>query len=183
MGLSDISKGQDGEIIRDYEPVEGVEWRFGSPPDYATVNAAYFEGRTKVHPPGSLESVVQKAVKNWEVESHHIENPQQWKTMKVDEFVAHSNTLRCPYSAERMAKEGPYNMLLGDVGEKEYMGSKETYNSANDKFKEAFPKGFAWKYEVFSGPPSISCTWRHRASTPAIPGRRRHHVQAHRQAY
>ena len=73
MGLSDISKGQDGEIIRDYEPVEGVEWRFGSPPDYATVNAAYFEGRTKVHPPGSLESVVQKAVKNWEVESHHIE--------------------------------------------------------------------------------------------------------------
>ena len=82
--------------------------------------------------------------------------------MKVDEFVAHSNTLRCPYSAERMAKEGPYNMLLGDVGEKEYMGSKETYNSANDKFKEAFPKGFALEIlEVFSGPPSISCTWRH----------------------
>ena len=82
--------------------------------------------------------------------------------MKVDEFVAHSNTLKCPYSAERMAKEGSYNMLLGDIGDKEHMGSKETYDSANENFKQVFPKGFAVEVlEVFSGPPNISCTWRH----------------------
>ena len=73
MELSDASKGQDGETIRDYTPMDGVTWRYGLPPDYETVNAAYFEGRTKVHPEGSLESIVQLAIKNWEVESHHIE--------------------------------------------------------------------------------------------------------------
>lgn len=93
-----------------------------------------------------------------------VQNPEHWKTMKVDEFVAHSNTLRCPYNAARMAKEGPYNMLLGDMGEKEYMGSKETYDTANEKFKQAFSKGFPFEVlEVQSGPPVISFTWRHWA--------------------
>ena len=72
MSFSDAGKGKGEEVIRDYEPVGGVEWRYGSPPDYDKVNAAYFEGRSKVHPPGSLKSIVQKAIKNWEVEAHHI---------------------------------------------------------------------------------------------------------------
>lgn len=84
--------------------------------------------------------------------------------MKVDEFVAHINTLRCPYSAEKMAKEGSYNMVLGDIGEKEYMASKETFDTADKKFKRVFSKGFPFEIlEVQSGPPVISCTWRHWA--------------------
>lgn len=71
--LSKQSMGKDGEIIRNYEPMPGVKWRYGSAPDYSKVNKAYFEGRTKVHPEGSLEQIVQQSVKNWEVECHHVE--------------------------------------------------------------------------------------------------------------
>ena len=94
--------------------------------------------------------------------SPYKQDTKQWKTTKVDDFVAHNNTLRCRYSAERMAKEGTYNMLLGEIGEKEYMGSKETYDSVDNISKQVFPKGFPVEIlEVYSGPPSISCTWRH----------------------
>lgn len=50
--------------------------RFGKP-NYERVNKLYFQYRTKMHAEGSLESVVNKLVKNWEVESHHISNPHK----------------------------------------------------------------------------------------------------------
>mmetsp|Transcript_12597 Transcript_12597/g.18923 ORF Transcript_12597/g.18923 Transcript_12597/m.18923 type:complete len:228 (+) Transcript_12597:38-721(+) len=158
--LSDESRGQEGEVIRDYVPMEGVPWRYGSPPNYSVVNKAYFEGRSKIHSAGSLEAVVQNIVKNWEVESHHIADTAYWKTMKVDEFVAVSNNMRCPFSAKQMAEVGPYNMLLGkhDL----YNAEQETYDTANDIFKTCFSEGFPWEVlEVHSGPPTVSFTWRH----------------------
>lgn len=55
-------------------------------------------------------------------------------------------------------------MLLGDIGEKEYMGSKGTYGTVNENFKQAFSKGFPFEIlEVQSDLPVISCTWRHWA--------------------
>ena len=103
FSLEDVSKGNGEEIIRDYQPLPGVPWRslytfvafiilykisdsvtrYGSAPNYAVVNKAYFEGRTKIHSAGSLEAVVQNLVKNWEVESHHIEDTKFWQTMNV----------------------------------------------------------------------------------------------------
>ena len=154
--LSDVSKGNGEEIIRDYQPLPGVPWRFGesirifsnlflvslptifsgrygAPPNYEVVNKAYFAGRTKVHAAGSLEAVVQNLVKNWEVESHHIEDVKYWQTMKVgknscgictelytflifntekvDNFTAYANNLKCPFSAEKMAKIGRFPTL------------------------------------------------------------------------
>ena len=43
-GLSEASRGMNGEVIRDYQPLPGVPWRYGSAPDYTVVNKAYFEG-------------------------------------------------------------------------------------------------------------------------------------------
>lgn len=156
--LSKESRGQGGEIIRDYEPVKGVEWRFGLP-NYAKVNKEYFRGRTKVPAAGSLEEVVTKVVKNWEVESHHIEKPEQWKTMDVEVFKASLNG-GPKIDAAKMAEIGPYNMLLGDI--KGYKASEKTFEDANEIFSSTFPDGFAFEcLEVYSGPPEVSFRWRH----------------------
>lgn len=156
--LSAESKGRPGEMIRDYEPIQGVQWRFGLP-NYARVNKAYFEGRTKVHAEGSLESVVQKVVKNWEVESHHIEDPAQWKTMDVSKFRGSLNG-GAAIDAATMAEIGPYNMLLGKC--EGYDAGQHTFESANQVFSETFTEGFAFEVlEVFSGPPDVSFRWRH----------------------
>lgn len=158
--LGEGSKGRGDEIIRDYQPLPGVPWRYGEAPNYTVVNKAYFEGRTKALVEGSLESVVQNLVKNWEVESHHIADTKYWKTMKVDTFTAISNDRRCPFSAEKMAVVGPYNMLLGK--HRFYDSEKESYDTANDNFKSVFSEGFPWEVlEVHSGPPTVSFTWRH----------------------
>ena len=83
--MGDSTGEQFGEIVRDYKPKPGVSWRFGRP-NYARVNKTYFENRTKKHPAGSLESVVSMVVKNWEVDSHHVLKPEDWKTMNIDKF-------------------------------------------------------------------------------------------------
>jgi len=156
--LSAVSKGLPDELIRDYEPVPGVKWRFGLP-DYTRVNKAYFAGRTKAHPEGSLEAVVQKLVKNWEVESHHIKDPAQWKTMDVSKFKISVNG-GCPIDANTMAEDGPYNMLLGKI--QGYDASQHTFESANKIFSEVFSEGFAFEVlEVYSGPPNVAFRWRH----------------------
>lgn len=157
--LSPESKGAPwGEIIRDYEPLQRTHWRFGKP-NYARVNKAYFAGRTKVHPEGSLESVVSKLVKNWEVETHHIYDIKDWQTVDIKQFQASLNGGQC-VSAQVMADAGPYNVLVGDVDG--YKGSKNTFESANEIFSSVFTEGFAWEVlEVYSPPPEVAFKWRH----------------------
>jgi hypothetical protein len=157
--ISDESKGiTKGELIRDYTPVEGVQWRFGKP-NYARVNQSYFTYRSKKHPEGSLEAVVSKVVKNWEVESHHIADIAQWNTMDVSKFAGSVNGGQAA-NAQALADVGPYNFLLGKCPG--YDGTKQTFESANTIFSEAFTEGFAWEVlEVFSGPPSVAFKWRH----------------------
>mmetsp|Transcript_7571 Transcript_7571/g.18401 ORF Transcript_7571/g.18401 Transcript_7571/m.18401 type:complete len:289 (+) Transcript_7571:64-930(+) len=158
--LTDVDRGQDGEIIRDYTVPQDVEWRFGKP-DYTKVNKLYFEGRSKKHDADSLEGVVQKIVKNWEVESHHMPNYEQWTTMDVKKFKAFANGAG-PVSAEAMATVGPYNMLMGEMPSCPFSAAKETFESANKKFTGLFTEGFAWEVlEVYSGPPNVSFSWRH----------------------
>lgn len=157
--ISDESKGITmGELIRDYTPVAGVQWRFGKP-NYARVNQTYFQHRTKKHAAGSLEAVVQKVVKNWEIESHHIADPAQWRTMDVSKFAGSVNG-GAAANAQALADVGPYNFLLGKCPG--YDGTKQTFESANKIFSEAFTEGFAWEVlEVFSPPPSVAFKWRH----------------------
>eukprot|EP00931_Biecheleriopsis_adriatica_P001821 TRINITY_DN10228_c0_g5_i1.p1 TRINITY_DN10228_c0_g5~~TRINITY_DN10228_c0_g5_i1.p1 ORF type:complete len:232 (+),score=65.28 TRINITY_DN10228_c0_g5_i1:77-772(+) len=157
--LSDESKGlSNGEMIRDYEPLPDVKWRFGKP-NYARVNKFYFENRVMKHPEGSLESVVTKIVKNWEVESHHIADPHQWKTMDISKFQAAVNG-GCPANAQLMADIGPYNLLIGETAD--YSSKANTFEASNKNFSSTFPEGFAWEVlEVFSGPPTVTFKWRH----------------------
>jgi len=156
--LSDESKGLTfGELIRDYEPLPDTKWRFGKP-NYAAVNKFYFENRVMKHKEGSLEAVVTSLVKNWEVESHHIASPHQWKTMDVSKFQAAVNG-GCPANAQLMADIGPYNLLVGETAD--YTG-KVSFEDSNKNFSSTFPEGFAWEVlEVYSGPPTVTFKWRH----------------------
>jgi len=123
------------------------------------VNAEYFRGRTKKHPEGSLEQIVTKLVKNWEVESHHIADPKQWKTMDSAVFKVSLNG-GPKVDAQYMADVGPYNLLLGDI--KGYKASANTFESADEIFSDTFPEGFAWEcLEVYSPPPNVIFKWRH----------------------
>jgi len=150
---------QYGEIVRDYKVKPGVSWRFGKP-NYTRVNKTYFENRTKKHAEGSLESVVSKVVKNWEVDSHHVLKPSDWKTMNVDKFKISVNG-GPKASAQAMADVGPYVALLGDIPGVFY-ASQQTFASTNKIFSEVFPEGFAWEcLEVFQGPPKVTFKWRH----------------------
>jgi len=157
--MGDSTGEQFGEIVRDYAPKPGVSWRFGRP-NYARVNKTYFENRTKKHPEGSLESVVSKVVKNWEVDSHHVLKPSDWKTMNIDNFKISVNG-GPKASAQTMADVGPYVALLGDIPNIFY-ASQNTFASTNKIFSEVFPEGFAWEcLEVYQGPPKVTFKWRH----------------------
>jgi len=157
--LSEESSGKPyGEVIRDYEALPGTQWRFGKP-NYARVNKAYFQYRSKVHPEGSLEAVVNKLVKNWEVESHHIADPKQWKTMDITKFKAALNGGPAA-NAQLMANIGPYNLLIGEAPQ--YSSSALSFEDSNRIFGSTFSEGFAWEVlEVMSGPPTVSFKWRH----------------------
>jgi len=157
--LSDESKGLPwGETIRDYEPDANVVWRWGKP-NYARTNKAYFRHRSMVHPEGSLEAVVTKIVKNWEVESHHIADPKQWKTMAIENFKITTNG-GLTANAQVMADEGPYNLLMGELPM--YSSKQHTFETSNQLWSRTFPDGFAWEVlEVLAGPPNVTFKWRH----------------------
>lgn len=157
--LSDESKGIPwGETIRDYDPLPDTKWRFGKP-NYSRVNAAYFKNRSKQHKDGTLESVVSKIVKNWEVESHHVSDIKQWKTMEVTNFKISLNG-GPRVDAQLMADEGPYNLLVGETPE--YSAKLNTFADSNKIWSKTFPDGFAWEVlEVLAGPPTVTFKWRH----------------------
>ncbi|CAJ1429799.1 unnamed protein product [Effrenium voratum] len=159
MALSDESRGETyGELIRDYEPADGSSWRWGKP-DYATLNKAYFQHRTMAHQEGTLEALVQRILKNWQVEAHHIADIHKWKTMDVTKFKLAVNG-GCPCNAQLMAEVGAANIMVGET--LDYAAASVTHEASNKIFRDAFPEGFAWEVlEVYSGPPNLLFKWRH----------------------
>ncbi|KAL9366620.1 hypothetical protein Peur_037819 [Populus x canadensis] len=61
-----------------------TQWRHGGPPNFDTVNQLFEEGRTKEWPKGSLEEVVQNAIKTWDMEIEHKTRVQDIKTINPD---------------------------------------------------------------------------------------------------
>jgi len=110
--LSSVSQGRDGEIIRDYVPKDGVQWRWGRP-NYARVNDMYFSHRTKKPIPGSPEELVTRVVKNWETDSHHVAKAEDWVTIDHDVYKTSING-GWKADAQYFADVGPYNFLLQD---------------------------------------------------------------------
>ena len=84
------SVDQNGVIFRDYKN-PGVVWRNGTTPDYSTVDQTYIQHRQNELVPDSLEHVVTKVVKNWEVEEHHVPDIKQWITMDTANLKLYNN--------------------------------------------------------------------------------------------
>ncbi|KAI5605335.1 hypothetical protein BDE02_01G344500 [Populus trichocarpa] len=61
-----------------------TQWRHGGPPNFDTVNQLFEEGRTMERPKGSLEEVVQNAIKTWDMEIEHKTRVQDIKTINPD---------------------------------------------------------------------------------------------------
>jgi len=157
--LSAESQGStQGELIRDYEPAQGSSWRFGKP-DYAKVNKTYFKHRTMAHQEGSLEALVQKVLKNWQVEADNIADVHKWKTMDSTKFKLAVNG-GCPCNAQLLSDVGAPNILVSET--LDYSGSSNSFEASQKIFSDAFPDGFAWEVlEVYAGPPNLLFKWRH----------------------
>ena len=149
----------NGVVFRDYKN-PGVVWRNGVP-DYSKVDKTYIEHRENILVADSLEHIVTKVVKNWEIEEHHVPDINQWITMDTKNLELYTNELKNPVDAAGLAKVGSYAFLLGKCPH--FNGSKETFESADKMFNNAFNEtGFAWEViKVYSGPPDVTFTFRH----------------------
>ncbi|KAL5132541.1 Pathogen-related protein [Glycine soja] len=54
-----------------HDEPDNIQWRHGGPPTYEAVNKLFEERRTEEWPEGSLEEIVQNAIKSWEIWSFH----------------------------------------------------------------------------------------------------------------
>lgn len=137
-------------------------WNFGIP-NYDRSDLAFFQGRTSVHAIGSLEDVVENAVKRWEMEATHL-SFGDWETVDHDSYAVSANGGK-RFVGEEAATAGNYNWLMENIDKTLYDSEKETFESSHTLFQTAFPNGFPWEVlKVFSGPPRISFSWRHWAS-------------------
>ncbi|XP_058100853.1 pathogen-related protein-like [Magnolia sinica] len=165
------TEGGSGEVVGDKyrshihgEGEEKTQWRHGGPPTYDLVNKLFEEGRTQEWPKGSLEEVVQNAIKTWEMELSHKTHLHDFKTINPEKFKFFVNG-RKGLSAEETLKLGSYNALLQNSLPEEfqyYKVDEESFESSHDIFRMALPRGFAWEVlSVYSGPPVIVFKFRH----------------------
>ncbi|OMO74753.1 pathogen-related protein-like protein [Corchorus capsularis] len=147
-----------------HDEAENVQWRHGGPPTYDAVNQLFEQGRTKEWPEGSLEEIVQNAIKTWEMELSHKVRLQDFKSINPEKFKLIVNG-REGLGGEETLKIGSYNALLKNSLPKEfqyYRADEETFESSHEVFRSAFPRGFAWEViSVYSGPPVIAFKFRH----------------------
>ncbi|RDX94530.1 hypothetical protein CR513_23073 [Mucuna pruriens] len=158
-----------------HDESDNIQWRHGGPPTYDDVNKLFEEGRTKEWPKGSLEEIVQNAIKSWEMELSHKTRLQDFKTINPDKFKLFVNGCKNKYhvsfpgreglSGEETLSLGSYNALLqSSLPEdlKPYKADEETFESSHEAFRSALPRGFAWEViKVYSGPPEIAFKFRH----------------------
>lgn len=142
---------------------ENIKWRVKKP-DYTIANLLYFKGKTKNHAEGSLEHIVENAVKMWEMEGSHKVDINQWQSINPRKYTVQSNGGRI-FDKDTSSQIGNYNWLMEGVDKSLYDSSAETFESSHQLFRGAFPGGFAWEVlEVYSGPPKIAFSWRHWAN-------------------
>lgn len=137
-------------------------WRHGIP-NYDTADLVFFRGRSVVHPEGSLEAIVEDAVKTWEMEATHLPY-RDWRSVQQDEYTVIANGAK-KYAGDEGASAGNYNWLLAGVDKRLYDSESETFESSHELFRGAFLGGFPWEVtKVFSGPPTVAFSWRHWAT-------------------
>lgn len=146
------------------EGEKNTTWRFGEPPTYDVVNKLFEEGKTKVWPPGSLEEMVQKLVKTWEMEIFHKARVEDFKI--IDPSFTYSLNGRKALSLNEVAKlGGGYNPHLQTSLPEHlriYNPAEESSDSSHRAFTTTFPRGFALEIlQVYCGPPEIVFKFRH----------------------
>lgn len=136
-----------------------VEWRYGTPPDYARSNENLAKESTRNHLEGTLEAIVQNLVRTFEMEVSFKSNPQQWLSVVNDQFRITTNGGE-EFTAADVSAQGTYNLFMADS--EHYKASEESFESSAKLFHTTFPKGFPWEVlEVYSGPPTVTFKWRH----------------------
>ncbi|KAJ3695138.1 hypothetical protein LUZ60_000515 [Juncus effusus] len=158
---------EKGDKYRSYLVGEGekeTQWRHGGAPTYDLVNNLFELERTKEWPKGSLEEIIQNAIKTWEMELSHKTRLSDFKSINPDKFTLGVNG-RKPMTGLETLTLGSYNALLQTSLPTElqyYNPNDESFESSHEGFRVAMPRGFAWEVlEVYKGPPEIVFKFRH----------------------
>jgi hypothetical protein len=167
--LLNIAKAELERMLKSPENIEPdrgdlddpeIEWRSGKP-NYTLANLAFLKGKCMAHQLGSLELIVQNAVKTWEMEASHKTNTAQWKTIVHDKYNVQANNNKKVYLKEA-ADKGNYNVLMQHVDKSLYDAESESFESSHHLFQKSFESSFPWEVlKVFAGPPNITFSWRH----------------------
>ncbi|CAG8981164.1 hypothetical protein HYALB_00005879 [Hymenoscyphus albidus] len=135
-----------------------ANWRYGQPPDYTNTRRVFAQSKTQTHISGSLPSLVENLVKNWEIEASFKPSISDWRTIDHANYTFAING-GPPQSAEHMLKVGTYNAIIAP--NEFYSPENSDFASSHKTFKRMMPT-FAWEVmEVYSGPPVVSFKWRH----------------------
>ncbi|UJR34848.1 hypothetical protein I4U23_027629 [Adineta vaga] len=135
-----------------------TKWRNGIP-NYSRANSLFEKYKSTDHQQNSLPFIVQNIVKNWEKEVSHKIDPRQWTTVDLDNYRFSCNGQQ-KYNGWDMVKQGTYNALIGQTNY--YDSSLISFDESHLVFRRSLGEGFAWEVlEVFSGPPTVTFTWRH----------------------
>jgi len=147
------------EPVRSFMDEEGIQWRFGGPPNYTLANLLFLKGKTKNHAEGSLEQIVENLVKTWEMERSHKLDPDSHRSVDPERFKISANGGK-KFDNKEANKVGNYNVLLQGCSSALYDTSC-SWEQSHETFHHAFA-GFPWEVlEVFSPPPRVSFSWRH----------------------
>jgi hypothetical protein len=93
------------------------------------------------HTAGSLPSLVENLVKNWEVEASHKMDLSDWRTIDHPNYSFAINGSE-PQPAEYMLKHGTYNAIISP--NEYYSPEYSDFNSSHKTFKRMMPN-FAWE--------------------------------------
>ncbi|KAK0716867.1 hypothetical protein B0T26DRAFT_675278 [Lasiosphaeria miniovina] len=152
-GLPDYVLDADA-VLKDTD----VKWRYGQAPDYSKTRKMWDETKKSNHTAGSLPDLVEKLVKNWEVEASHKTDLADWRTIDKAKYVFSVNG-GPDQTGEHMLKVGTYNAILEPS--EFYCPRHSTFDDSHKTFKHMMP-AFAWEVlEVYSGPPQVAFRWRH----------------------
>jgi hypothetical protein len=174
-GLPDYVLDADA-VLKD----TNVNWRHGRAPDYSKTRKVWSESKQLIEAPGelspqthqfpllpakkashqagSLPDLVEKLVKNWEIEASHKVDLADWRTIDLSSYKFSVNG-GPEQSGEHMLRVGTYNAILEP--NEYYCPARCSFDASHKTFKRMMPT-FAWEVlEVYAGPPRVAFRWRH----------------------
>jgi len=135
-----------------------ANWRHGRIPDYSKTRKIWTETKKANHEAASLPDLVEKLVKNWEIEASYKMDLKDWRTIDVSNYAFSVNG-GPPQSSEHMLRVGTYNAIIEP--NEFYCPFHSSFDASHKTFKRMMPT-FAWEVlEVYSGPPQVVFRWRH----------------------